>query len=199
MAGKERSGIDEADPDLFQNAPWFLVPTPGQNLLSGRMNDFVVLLETIGARIVTLDAATHDRLCAWTSHLPQMVAIALAATLVDEFGAVTQPTEPRHDELNSSASSRPRGEIDLLSIHSAAGRQLREMTRTGASPYSMWRDVAFTNTANLADALQRLEQRLAHIRENLRGPELRREFEKANSFAERKQHPPQRHRDTENK
>jgi prephenate dehydrogenase len=66
------------------------------------------------------------------------------------------------------------------------GRALREMTRIASSPYSMWRDIAFTNTRNLEDALHRLEQRLAHIRENLRTPELRREFERANAFAPRR-------------
>ena len=41
------------------------------------------------------------------------------------------------------------------------GRALREMTRLGASPYSMWRDVAMTNTENVAATLFALEQRLA--------------------------------------
>jgi prephenate dehydrogenase len=172
MAGKEHGGIEHADPDLFQGAPWFLVPSPGQNVLSGMFNGFVVLLETIGARIMTMEAQQHDRLCAWTSHLPQMISISLANVLLDEFGAA-----------------------GMHEVHSIKGRQLREMTRTSASAYSMWRDVAFTNTANLEHALQRLEQRLAHIRENLRTPELRHEFEKANSFEE--ENPPQRHRDTE--
>jgi prephenate dehydrogenase len=176
MAGKEHSGVEHADPDLFQGAPWILVPVPGQNLLGGTFNAYVVLLETIGARIMTMQPDAHDRLCAWVSHLPQMISTALAATLVDEFAdGAAEPT--------------------LQDVHSVGGRALREMTRISASPYSMWRDIAFTNTGQIEHALQRLEQRLAHLRENLRNPELRREFEKANSFE--KQNPPQRHRDTE--
>jgi prephenate dehydrogenase len=62
------------------------------------------------------------------------------------------------------------------------GRALREMTRLGASPYSMWRDVAHTNTEPLAATIFALEQRLAYLRENLNTPELREEFEKANAF-----------------
>jgi prephenate dehydrogenase len=46
----------------------------------------------------------------------------------------------------------------------------------------MWRDIAHTNTEAIAAALQALEQELAHIRESLRAPELRDEFEKANRF-----------------
>jgi predicted alpha/beta hydrolase family esterase len=135
---------------------WLLVPQAGQDLESGRIREYRDLLEHIGARVVMMDAERHDRLCAWISHLPQMIATALAATLVDEFS-----------------------DADLLAI---GGRALREMTRISSSPYSMWRDIAYTNAANISDALQQLEQRLAHIRENLRSPQLREEFEKANSF-----------------
>ncbi len=59
---------------------------------------------------------------------------------------------------------------------------MRETTRLGSSPYSMWRDVALTNTENVAATLLALEQRLAHLRENLRTPELRDEFATANKF-----------------
>ena len=46
----------------------------------------------------------------------------------------------------------------------------------------MWRDIALTNPEPLAGVLLALEQRLAHLRENLRTPELRDEFAKANAF-----------------
>ena len=61
-------------------------------------------------------------------------------------------------------------------IAAIGGRALRETTRLGASPYSMWRDVALSNTEPIAHTLLALEQRLAHVRENLRTPELREEF-----------------------
>jgi prephenate dehydrogenase len=60
------------------------------------------------------------------------------------------------------------------------------MTRLGASPYSMWRDVALSNTDPVAATLLALEQRLQHIRENLKTPELREEFILANKFRERR-------------
>jgi prephenate dehydrogenase len=53
------------------------------------------------------------------------------------------------------------------------------MTRISASPYSMWRDIALTNKKNIRKALLRLEQHLAHIRENLDTRELAMEFERA--------------------
>jgi prephenate dehydrogenase len=157
MAGKENSGVDYADPDLFHNAVWFLTPLPGQNLHEGMFPEFAGWIDQICARIATLPPEDHDRLCAWISHLPQMISTALAAALVEEFGE----------------------EAPLLP---AGGRALREMTRISSSPYSMWRDIAITNKNNIEDALFKVEQRLAHIRENLTSRQLAEEFEQAHGL-----------------
>jgi prephenate dehydrogenase len=154
MAGKEQSGIEFADAGLFQNAAWLVTPVRGQKPYEGLSGEFLDWVDKIGARIASLDADEHDQLCAWISHLPQMITTALAATLVDEYGQ----------------------EAPLLE---AGGRALREMTRTASSPYSMWRDIALTNKKNLSDAISKIEQRLAHIRENLDTRELAMEFERA--------------------
>ena len=110
-----------------------------------------------GCRTLDLDAKRHDELCAWVSHLPQFLSTALSAMLEDKFA----------------------GDEDMRAI---GGRALREMTRLGASPYSMWRDVAHTNTEAIAETLLALEQRLTHLREHLKTPELREEFDLANAF-----------------
>jgi prephenate dehydrogenase len=157
MAGKENSGVEYADADLFQNAVWFLTPLPGQNLNQGLFAEFVEWIDRIGARIAMLPPEDHDRLCAWISHLPQMISTALAAALVEEFGE----------------------EAPLLP---AGGRALREMTRIAASPYSVWRDIAISNKKNLEDTLFKVEQRLAHIRENLATRALAAEFEQAHGL-----------------
>jgi len=157
MAGKELSGVDYADPDLFQNAVWFLTPLAGQNLNEGLFAEYAGWIDAIGARIAMLPADEHDRLCAWISHVPQMISTALAAALVEEFGS----------------------EAPLLP---AGGRALQEMTRISSSPYSMWRDVAISNKKNLESALWKVEQRLAHIRENLATRQLAGEFEQAHQL-----------------
>jgi prephenate dehydrogenase len=164
MAGKEQSGVEFADADLFQGAAWFVSPFPGQDVYSGLSGEFLEWVETIGARIANLPAQEHDQLCAWISHLPQMIATALAASLVDEFGPAP--------------------------LLEAGGRALREMTRIAASPYSMWRDIAITNKTNISDALLKLEQRLAHIRENLDSRELASEFERAHQLRKEKPQKP---------
>jgi prephenate dehydrogenase len=157
MAGKEHAGVEFADAELFQGAAWLFTPLPGQNVHTGACGEFVRAVEELGARVAVLNAAEHDRFCAWISHLPQMISTALAATLVDEFG----PDAP------------------VLDI---GGRALREMTRIAGSPYSMWRDIAITNKKNIADAMHKLEQRMAHIRENLDSRELAAEFESAHEL-----------------
>ena len=157
MAGKEMSGVDYADPALFHKAVWFLSPLPGQNLNEGLFAEFAGWIDQIGARVAMLPAEEHDRLCAWISHVPQMISTALAAALVEEFG-------------------------DEAPLLPAGGRALQEMTRISASPYSMWRDIAITNQKNLEQALWKVEQRLAHIRENLATRQLAEEFEQAHAL-----------------
>ena len=54
MAGKEMSGVDYADADLFQKAVWFFAPLPGQNLNEGLFAEFAGWIDAIGARIAML-------------------------------------------------------------------------------------------------------------------------------------------------
>jgi prephenate dehydrogenase len=170
MAGKENSGIDFADADLFRGAIWFLTPQPGQNVQRGLAGEYVAWLKKIGVEIAELDPAEHDQLCAWISHVPQFLSTALAASLVDEYG-------------------------ENAPVLESGGRALREMTRISGSPYSMWRDVALTNKQSIADALLKLEQRLAHIRENLDSRLLEEEFNLAHKL--KNANSPRSHGDTE--
>jgi prephenate dehydrogenase len=155
MAGKESGGAALAESTLFRGATWLFCPAPGDSAIEAEWRATVT---AFGAHIRDIDADRHDAVCAWVSHLPQMVSTAMSAMLQDEFAG------------------------DMGEISGIGGRALREMTRLGASPYSMWRDVAMTNTENVAATLWALEQRLAHLRENLKTPGLREEFSKANAF-----------------
>jgi prephenate dehydrogenase len=153
MAGKEVSGAAHADAQLFDRAVWLFTEFTGHPLAA----EWGTWVERFGCRTMHIQAARHDEICAWVSHLPQFLSTSLSAMLEDRFG-------------------------DAPDLRAIGGRALREMTRLGASPYSMWRDVAHTNTETIAEALLSMEQRLAHLRENLKTPELRDEFERANRF-----------------
>jgi len=159
MAGKESGGAALAEAGLFVNAMWLFTPLDKtEHSLETEWRGWVA---KFGARTMDLDPARHDEICAWVSHLPQMLSTALAALLEETFGK---------DET---------GREEVAAI---GGRALRETTRLGASPYSMWRDIALSNTEPIAQTLHALEQRLAHLRENLRMPELKEEFRLANEF-----------------
>jgi prephenate dehydrogenase len=88
------------------------------------------------AHPVLIDAAEHDRQLAWTSHLPQAVASALAATL-------------RDSELAGATF----------------GSGAREATRLAAGAPALWTEIFFQNAEALDGALQGMEGRLARLRE----------------------------------
>jgi prephenate dehydrogenase len=168
MAGKESGGAALAEATLFRDAMWLFTPSvgPGEALPERQPLEAAwrAQISAFGASTLDLDARRHDEICAWVSHLPQMLSTALSALLEDTFG------------------SDAKGRAEIAAI---GGRALRETTRLGASPYSMWRDVALSNTEPVAKTLLALEQRLQHLRENLRTPELREEFLLANRFRSR--------------
>jgi prephenate dehydrogenase len=157
MVGKESGGAALGEAKLLDGGMWLFTPVAEETVLEQEWRFWV---KGFGCRTMDLDPVKHDKLCAWVSHMPQMVATAMAAMLEDELG-------------------------DAPEVAAVGGRALREMTRLGASPYSMWRDVAMTNTDAVGATLFALEQRLAHMRENLKTPGLREEFAKANEFRKR--------------
>jgi prephenate dehydrogenase len=162
MAGKEGSGLDAADAALFQGAKYALMAAAGQSAPDppraagdARVARFVGLLESIGARPIWMDAATHDRAAAVVSHLPQLMAVALASVARE---ATDQNGLP-------------------LTL---AGRGLRDALRLAGSPYGLWRDIILTNTDNLDAALDRMVQTIEHLRIHLRQREMEHEFAAAN-------------------
>jgi prephenate dehydrogenase len=160
MAGKERGGASLGDAELFRGAVWlFTDDANAQRSAEGTalVKEWREWVVAVGSRTLDLDATRHDELVAWVSHLPQFTATALSALLEEEVG-------------------------DAPELKDVGGRALREMTRLGSSPYSMWRDIAYTNTEAIERALVKLEQRIANLRENLKTPTLRDEFSEANRF-----------------
>ena len=155
MAGKEISGIAAADAELFRGSKYALIGKQekehAEELRDSRVMEFVALLEKIGADPVWLDAETHDRAAAIVSHLPQLLAVALA-------GVVRAQT----DETGLPVT--------------LAGRGLRDALRLAGSPYSVWRDIILTNSDNLDRALSQLIQSLEQLRGDLRTRALEDEF-----------------------
>jgi prephenate dehydrogenase len=151
MAGREGSGLESAEAGLFHGAKYALVG----GVADARVARFVALIEAIGANVIWMDAAAHDRAAAVVSHLPQLVAVALAGVTHDATDQTGLPL-------------------------TLAGPGLRDALRLAGSPYSVWRDIVLTNSDNLEAALDRIAQAVEHLRENLKRRELEHEFAVAN-------------------
>jgi prephenate dehydrogenase len=118
MAGKELRGVGAADADLFQGRTWVLT--------SDIEHPFRNWIAMCGAREIILDPATHDRLVAWSSHLPQLASTALAAVM--------------HDVAPGAAS--------------VAGPGLLDATRLAMSSFDLWSDILATNKAHISAVLE---------------------------------------------
>jgi prephenate dehydrogenase len=160
LAGKERSGLENADAALFENAQYVLTPLSPDHLADERVKAFSLLLESLGARPFVTDASTHDRAVAFLSHLPQLVSSGLASMIAE------QSTE------------------DFLPLELAA-TGFRDVTRLADSPYALWRDICLTNIENIQSALELLIDKLEAMKLHLSDRELEREFKQALKLRER--------------
>jgi prephenate dehydrogenase len=126
MAGTERQGFAASSATLFRGATWWLVPSGSAH--ADRSVRRVV--RDAGARPVTTDAATHDRVMAFLSHAPQVVAWALLAAA-------------RKDELARRHLRH-------------AGPGFRDMTRLARSPRRLWQEILAANRTEVRRALAAL-------------------------------------------
>ncbi len=151
IGGAERGGFGFARPDLFTGRPWiFTPPEPSRPEVMERL---FRLAEGAGARPSTLDAAAHDRLMAFLSHLPQLTASALMTV------------------AGAAAAA------DGLRL---AGRGLVDTTRLASSPPAVWREICASNADEIGPALDRLIAKLTELRADLaRGDALESTFEDA--------------------
>jgi prephenate dehydrogenase len=156
MAGRELSGIAHADADLFRGSTYALIGASSEQT-DPRIFALVKILEKIGARPLWLGAPQHDYAVGLASHLPQLVAVALAGFLFDRLDENGLP-------------------ITL------AGPGLRDSLRLAGSPYSTWRDIVLTNQNVLSAALDLLARRLDDLRERLGSRELEADFDAANEL-----------------
>jgi prephenate dehydrogenase len=123
MAGRERSGFAASSADLFRGRAWILTPERGGAAAARVVS---ALVRAVGARPARLTPAAHDRAVAFLSHVPQLVAWALARAA--RADAVTR----RHLRL--------------------AGPGFASMTRLARSPAPLWREVLGQNAREVARA-----------------------------------------------
>ncbi len=156
IAGREVSGFEHADAELFRGKRYVVIRDGrGEDESDFRVQRFVELLRAIGAEPVWSDAETHDWAMAVVSQMPQLAAIAMAQVIAGEKDETGLPL-------------------------SLAGSGLRDLLRTAGSPYEVWRDICMTNTENIARSLDRAAQAIDFLRTHLTSRELEQEFAGAN-------------------
>ncbi len=134
IAGTERSGMAAAFGELFEGRCCVLTPTDATD--AAALDAVRALWEGVGMRVVELDAARHDQVLAMVSHLPHVIAYALAGEV---------------------AAREASGE-ELVPF-SAGG--LRDFTRVAASDPDLWRDICLMNREEVARAIAAYRARLA--------------------------------------
>ncbi len=134
IAGTEDSGAAAADESLFLDAVCVVTPSsetdPAATVLVRQF------WEALGMRVVSMDPPSHDRALGVTSHLPHLLAFALAGVAAGERTAI--------------------GEL--------LGPSFRDMTRIAASSPEMWRDILLANASTLSDVAGRFAEELEALR-----------------------------------
>lgn len=133
MAGSELSGVSAAKADLFDGAYWLL--TPSADTDPDAFSAMHALVTGIGARVISVDAASHDEAVAIVSHVPHVTA----AALVDL----------------AAAHSGERGELMRL----AAGG-FKDTTRIAAGSADLWTGICLDNAVALSEGIEELRGRL---------------------------------------
>ena len=85
ICGKEKLGLENADANLFQTAPFVI--TPLKRTTQRARNVAEQIVSTVGARLIEMDAEEHDRILAATSHFPFLLSSALALSTPQEFAS----------------------------------------------------------------------------------------------------------------
>ncbi|HWR29980.1 MAG TPA: prephenate dehydrogenase/arogenate dehydrogenase family protein [Negativicutes bacterium] len=140
MAGRERSGLEAAVPDLFLKK-WYLF-TPSPDAPAAIVSELRRLIGLTGAMTAVLDEKKHDQITAVISHVPHVAAAALVHLL--------------KKEMNPAETAR------------FIGGGFRDTTRIASSDADMWADICMTNPENIAAGLDEMAAVLAEVSRMIR-------------------------------
>lgn len=136
MAGSEQTGPSAARADLFEGAA--CVVTPADTTDAGALAAVNAFWAGLGSRPLEMTPSLHDRLVARCSHLPHLLASALAKRVLD----------PAHGEQQAQLC--------------ATG--FRDMTRLAAGSPVMWRDIVGSNREDILAAIDEFADELGQLR-----------------------------------
>ncbi len=142
VAGTEYSGPEAGFAEMFRDRWCILIPLP--QTAPEAVARVGAMWELAEMRVVTMNAAHHDRVLAMTSHLPHLIAYTIVGTATD---------------LEESLKSE-------VIAFSASG--FRDFTRIAASDPIMWRDIFLNNREAVLDVLQRFTEDLTALQRAIR-------------------------------
>lgn len=142
MAGSEKGGVRAGREDLFEGAIYVL--TRAASTRPESVERLARLVRRLGATPVEMDPALHDAAVARISHLPHVIAAALA------------------DSVGHAPAGEAGVPLEVLRLLIAGG--FRSATRIAASPPEMWRDICLTNREAILASLADFEASLARFR-----------------------------------
>lgn len=137
IAGSEKSGMAAADGSLYRDHKVILSPYPETD--PAALAFVRALWQDLGAEVLEMDPARHDRVLASTSHLPHLLAFSLVDTLA--------------------------GKDDSREIFRYAAGGFRDFTRIAASDPIMWRDIFLNNRASVLQAIDQFTEGLQALRQ----------------------------------
>jgi prephenate dehydrogenase len=156
LAGTHETGFASARPDRLRGCVVYICETGSAESHTAAQSVSSFWRYTLEASPVRIDPDVHDSQLAWTSHLPQAVAYALARTIADRgLGGVSY------------------------------GTGAKDTTRLAASSPELWLDILLFNRMAVGEALQQAGRNLEELRElivNSDLPSLRRYLETAQAF-----------------
>jgi prephenate dehydrogenase len=140
MAGGEKQGVLAASAELFECAICVVTPTKRTN--PSALRKVEGLWKSVGGRVLKLAPETHDKLVSRSSHLPHIVAAALASAILD-------PKQPKQ-------------------IAALCATGFRDTTRIASGSPEMWRDILLANREALRVTLDEFVRELQKVQALLR-------------------------------
>ncbi len=140
IAGTEKSGVEAAFAELYENRCVILTPLPSS--ASWAVERLTALWQGVGAEVVSMSPRHHDEVLAATSHLPHVLAFAL----VDTLGRMQERAE----------------------IFKYAAGGFRDFTRIASSDPDVWRDICLANGEAMLAALDKYKAELESLTEAIR-------------------------------
>jgi prephenate dehydrogenase len=154
LAGKEVTGFQNGDPTLFFNKTFCWTKYNEVSISNEMKNNFNIIAMAIGAIPIWVTPEEHDRILAWSSHLPQILSTALGC-------------------LSNEESLM---EFSTLFPHFAS-----EIIRIGGSQFSMWDSILKSNADSIHQSLNHLINKLQDISKDLdQSQKMEEYFKKAN-------------------